>query len=100
MKIGLRFRLRTLLLLIALISIPMGWVAYQLNWVRQRHALMDRSLCWDGNPARDPEPPWPLPLFGEIGMGAIDVPESKVDEAKKLFPESQIQGRDDLPDAN
>ena len=32
-----RFSLRTLFVLITLISIPIGWVAYQLNWIRQRH---------------------------------------------------------------
>lgn len=98
MKLRLQFSVRTLLVLIALVSLPMGWVAYQLHWVRQRHGFIDRFLCWDGNPPQDPDPPWPLALFGEIGMGAIDVPPSRVSEAQRLFPESQVRGRDDLRD--
>src|SRR5262245_5344012 len=35
-----RFSLRTLFVLTAAASIPMGWVAYQLNWIRQRHAVL------------------------------------------------------------
>ena len=64
-----RFRLRTLLVLIGLLSIPMGWAAYQLNWIRQRHECVDRFQLdgtlygiWQFNQS---ECPWQLRLFGE-----------------------------------
>ena len=40
-----RFSLRTLFVLITLISIPLGWVAYQLNWIRQRHEFLARNTA-------------------------------------------------------
>ena len=30
------FRLRTLFVLVAVLSIPLAWVAYSLNWIRER----------------------------------------------------------------
>jgi hypothetical protein len=63
-----RFRLRTLLIAIALLSIPMGWVGYQLNWIRQRHEFFEHYQCqhvmYD---ALVPftGAPWQLRIFGE-----------------------------------
>ena len=32
-----RFSLRTLFVLVTIIALPLGWVDYQLKWIRQRH---------------------------------------------------------------
>ena len=33
----IRFSLRSLFVLVVIVSIPCAWVAYSLNWIRQRH---------------------------------------------------------------
>jgi hypothetical protein len=40
MRFRPRFSLRILFVLIVIVSIPMAWTAYQLNWIRQRHAFL------------------------------------------------------------
>jgi hypothetical protein len=37
-----QFGLRGLLLATVVVALFSGWIAYQLNWIRQRHALMAR----------------------------------------------------------
>ena len=36
----LAFRLRTLFVLVAIASVPMAWVGYQLNWGRERRRVV------------------------------------------------------------
>jgi hypothetical protein len=87
-----RFSLRTLLIAIALLSIPMGWVACQLNWIRQRREFM----LLHGSSVRDPQKPnsklpWSLRAFGEQGYDyLLRIPADFVSEATALFPESEI----------
>jgi len=106
-----RFSLRTLLIGIALLSIPIGWVAYQLNWIRQRHALLAREdvrLRASGKAANlwqlmtsggETAPPAFLNWFGEMGRRVLHltVTVSERDEvpdeivlAHKLFPEASV----------
>jgi len=77
MRFRPRFSLRTLFVLIALFSLPLGWVAYQLNWIRQRHAFLSRpdGWSWTGFLGNDgpPSAPWPLRIFGETGYAQIIV---------------------------
>ena len=86
--------LRTMLVGVALVSVPLGWVAYQLNWIRERHRAAQAAewaLWSDPNAApNDPFPPAPLPLslFGERGAIALSF--------RKLPGESQSQLRDRL----
>jgi hypothetical protein len=85
----MKLPLRTLFVLIALISIPMGWMAYQLNWIRQRHAFLNKPPM----PAYSTLPksaPWPLELFGELGISQITVAASAMDDAHSLFPEADV----------
>ena len=37
---GLRFSLRTLLVVVTLAAISFGWTAYQLNWIMERHQFL------------------------------------------------------------
>jgi hypothetical protein len=89
-----RFRLRTLFVLIGLLSIPMGWAAYQLNWIRQRHEFLARPN-WQARP--DPVPPhsrpvspWPLALFGEPPQDVMSVHGPDAELAQRLFPEAVV----------
>jgi len=81
-----------LLVLVALLSIPMAWTAYQLNWIQQRHRFYDRFNVpheYDILVATD-GCPWSLRLFGEIPQYSLLVPRDRVDEAKRLFPEAYV----------
>jgi hypothetical protein len=84
-----RYTLRKLFVLVALVSVTMGWVAYQLNWIRQRHVFINRYSIWPESPFLGGTPPWPLGLFGETGIyGLCGFPLEATDEAKQLFPEA------------
>jgi len=47
----IRFRLRTLLLLLTLMALPIGWFAANLNWIRERRALEDQQSALLGEAA-------------------------------------------------
>src|SRR4051794_8113179 len=85
-----QFKLRTLLIAIALLSIPMGWVAYQLHWIRQRHGFLQRPKVVSGGDPFTMQPvqaPWQLRPFRESGVERLVVPRQLVQEARTLFPE-------------
>jgi hypothetical protein len=91
-----RFRLRTLFVLIVLAAIPLGWVAYQMNWIMQRHGF----LAHHAKPP--PPPPWPIRTDGERFPWALELfgerPEqfvwagdsSDARRAQELFPEATV----------
>ena len=102
MPIRLRFGLKTLFLLVAVVAL---WLGYQWNWIRQRHAAMywmrDQMHYWSDVPVSQQfsvEPgtaPWPIAMFGEQGMtDACVVVASEEETVKKqaelerLFPEA------------
>ncbi len=91
-----RFRLRTLLIVIALLAIPMGWWAYQLNWIRQRHKFLESHPMHMTNATvggHSVEAPWQLRLFGESTIGYIHAPKTDIPEATLLFPEAIVNDR-------
>ncbi len=91
-----RFSLRTLFVFMTVFAC---WLGYELNWVRQRHALLGRRdvLDWSeshkgAEPTR-PAPPGQLWLVGEKGVGRLVVGETNEQEyieAQRLFPEATI----------
>src|SRR5689334_11824100 len=95
-----RFKLRMLFVLIALSSIPIGWVGYQLNWIRQRRAFWERRLIADDalrlriNDFAQPDipAPWSLRIFGEHGYSVIPAPKNSVEGVRRLFPEAIVVG--------
>jgi len=100
-----RYSLRLLFVLIALAAIPMGWVACQLNWIRQRHELLAKKLprqyasysqIQPGFPI--PKAPWQLRVFAEPGRNLIGVIQPDVPRAIKLFPEASVAIIPDEPD--
>ena len=83
-----RFSLRTLFVLMMVIGICASWVAYQLNWIRQRHEFvsarhrgrLDMGLV---------KAPWSLRLFGERQADfVVNVPNDDIGLARELFPEA------------
>jgi hypothetical protein len=88
-----RFSLRTLFVVVTVLAIGLSWVAYQLNWIRERHKALgvDGSdpMAWVEIPSR--RAPWSLRIFGEFGSAVI-VPFHSSDRARlrSLFPEATI----------
>ncbi len=84
-----QFRLRTLLIAVVVLSIPLAWVAYSLNWIRERQ---DFSACITYSDAT--LPPAGLWSFGENGATLIVCPRDGWEQARRLFPEAEIPGAD------
>jgi hypothetical protein len=101
-----RFSLRTLFVVVTLAGLFLGWRAYCLDWIRQRHDWIDHPTsvymhCNGGH-----SPPWYLRLFGEKqGLEVISMrfvpwtePEPELtaeqrvqyDRIQRLFPEAVI----------
>jgi hypothetical protein len=92
-----RYSLRALFVFCTLAGIACAWVAYQLNWIRQRHEFIrthELPFYYKG-PFTEPQAPWQLRLFGERGEMGMTVPESQMTRAHELFPEAQLNSRPD-----
>ena len=92
----LRFRLRTMLIGVAVLAVPMAWVGYQLNWIRQRQAMLESGRVYPtgkhGMASEVPAPGW-LGLFGETGwrfLSSVEATPEEFAEATRLFPESEV----------
>jgi hypothetical protein len=85
-----RFSLRTLFIAVTLLSLPIGWVAYQLDWKQQRYNFLLKHRAGALNMFTTSKPPWSLRLFG-VGAAdyVVNVPEEYVEEARRLFPEAR-----------
>ena len=99
-----QFSLRTMFVLVVVVSIPLAWVGYSLNWIRQRREVRNRgisvrtlrdqpcivSFSIDGDTyCTAPAGLW---LFGEMGFSEILVwgDDKCVADTKLLFPEATI----------
>jgi hypothetical protein len=87
-----RFSLRTMFVLVAVVSILLLWMASQMNWVRQRQAWRSTGppvlMILMPNSA-----PWPLHFFDESGVELIKIENEtaeQIAEAMRLFPEATI----------
>ena len=92
----LRFRLRTLFIVVAVLGIPMGWVAYQLNWIRERHGFVTQKHCATTMVifSAHTKAPWSLSIFGENPVSALtEVPAEYAEEGRRLFPEAIVNPR-------
>jgi hypothetical protein len=91
------FSLRSLFVVVTLCCC---WLAYQLNWIRQRHAYLKTSGTWEEplnyGPIPEPRPPWPLGWFGERGEIWVGRPkgmsQADAERVGRLFPESNGRG--------
>src|ERR1043166_1092964 len=94
-----RLRPTTLLILVVLAiaaSAAYAWVGRQREWIRQRHACLDRDKTALAMARLVPKAaPGFLGMFGEIGANAIRFdpqlhPSTSLDELRHLFPEAII----------
>lgn len=92
-----QFNLRTMFVLTLLVSIPLAWVGYSLNWIMQRKAVFRSEqfglvIYSPGNPPVSP--PALLWMFGEDGKAIVscdnDTPENLRD-LQRLFPEAEVR---------
>jgi len=92
-----RFSLRTLFVLVAVVSIVLGWVESNRRWIRDRHNALNyaqQSTIWNiwENPA-DERLPWGLRILGErcYQLTVFDPieqdEESRIQRFRELFPE-------------
>jgi len=94
--------LRTLFVLVLLLAIPLGWLAVQLKWIRDRHEALrgltqSRAFILDWSSSfvhdRDDVLPWSLRLFGENSVRQIFIlhgQESELKPLRLLFPEAEV----------
>ena len=93
-----RFSLRTLFAAVTVLCVVGGWVAYQLNWIRERQAFRESGkIVGRWGTMHDPDAPGTLWLFGETGESGLGLevapgdPGSK--RAQELFPVAIVNNR-------
>ena len=98
------FSMKALFAAITGAGIALGWIVYQLEWIRQRHAAREDGgiripiRCMQPSPPDAPynKAPWSLRLFGEepAGIDQFWLPyttsEDEIDRIQKLFPETNV----------
>jgi hypothetical protein len=98
----LRFSLRTLLLLVTVLLV---WLGYYVNWKHQRRQALELPHnFWRRWPPESVEMPFGLLLVGDEPREGIDLPPSTSDEQlaqmQKLFPEAEVRRSLWSPDQN
>ena len=103
-----RFSLRTVFVVVTVFAC---WLGYELNWLRERHFLVEsgEAAVYPTNKGTRPRAPSLLWLFGEDGAGQITLslaldkkpePEDGSDleslptynRVRRAFPEGEITG--------
>jgi hypothetical protein len=94
----LRFSLRTLLVLVTLLCLYLGWA---MNWIRQRQAFLRDSVPDDPivkvlatvSGLKEQAAPWSLRLLNENGIPWLyfeSAEQQKLIEVSQLFPEAKV----------
>jgi hypothetical protein len=101
-----QFSLRTLMIVVALVAMLLGYVGSQVRIVKERNGLRDAIVRNGGFVALNPptgmgEIPWLRQCLGDRAAGLIGVPKGaefdyEYDLSKRLFPEATID-RVELP---
>ncbi|HEX3656452.1 MAG TPA: hypothetical protein VHV55_11620 [Pirellulales bacterium] len=89
------FRLRTLFMLIAVAAPVLAWVGYALNWIRQRHEVLQAQGLRAGAAPPAIDAPGGLWIFGELGVVRLHDPitsEFGFADPRRLFPETTFVG--------
>jgi hypothetical protein len=84
-----QFSVTAMFVVTVVVSIPLAWVGYSLNWIRQREqARYELIAYWQFDGAE--EVPLGLRLFGERGATTIACPKRHMAEVQRLFPEATV----------
>ena len=99
-----RFSLRTLFMVVTTVCAIASWVAYQINWISERHAarIYYNFKYVDGGHPNETMPPWSLRVFGEkrfyadvVALG-ISEDDPEFQRIQRLFPEVRFVGPNGL----
>jgi len=87
-----RYSLRTLLLVVTIVAL---WLGYSANWIRQRREFSKQpdviaSILPTWPNGDHVKAPWQIRILGEQGVDAISTPDTQREEAERLFPESDF----------
>lgn len=100
-----RFRLRTLLIVVAVLAVPMAWVESSLRWIAEREKAVPLIVRQEWEYLADqskrgvarPRSPGLLWMFGEEGLPELyrfdelsDDEREHWERAKRLFPEAKV----------
>ena len=116
------YSLRTLFVVVTMLCVVLGWLAYSIRWISQRHdalahlhigsyagpggvvcnnVMLDLSQQFLAQAARDVKPPWSIRLLGETGVGTISVygpnHATIAENLARLFPEASVNSQDSPP---
>jgi hypothetical protein len=96
------YSLRTLFVAVTAASCIVGWIVYQLDWIKQRRAVLANYsvtvpvICFIDKQDCD-SAPWPLAWFGEQAAGSPEfylpatTPDAEVIHIQSLFPETHVE---------
>jgi hypothetical protein len=90
-----RFTLRTLFAAVTVLGMGLGWVVYQLDWIRQRRDIIARPdiLSWSRFSVEPlAQPPWPLRPFGARGFYLVSL--IIVDDDRAITNEMDVTADD------
>ncbi len=91
----LQFRLRTLMIVVTLLAVPLGYVGWQAKIVRERKALANSEnfAGWSNYPSGG-NVAWVRQMLGDCEYTHITLWRSVFDESiekyRTVFPEAQI----------
>jgi hypothetical protein len=102
-----QFSLRTLIIVVTLLALPLGYVGWQAKIVRERRAMRD-SILDAGGYVTDlpfipgpPPPSWLRRILGDETVEILVVPdetdEKTIAEIRRLFPNTKIAKRNKGP---
>ena len=87
-----QFSLRMLFVAVAVVCIPLSWIGYHLNWIRQRHAFLAQYPTLPVSEDREARAklPFGLDILDESPHMYIEAPREHQKEAARLFPEALV----------
>src|SRR5689334_18291305 len=93
-----QFSLRTMFVVVAAAAVPLAWVGYSMNWIRQRQQfILKESIPGYVDPRdllNEKSAPAGLWMFGEVGRYGIVVKSKDYNRARSLFPEATLSTDD------
>ena len=96
----LQFRLRTLMIVVTLLAVPLGYVGWQAKIVRERKAVASTVKFIAGDPDDD-EVTWLRKVLGDKSYFLVavdpDATDQFVDRCRRIFPEALVFRRDRSP---
>src|SRR5258708_6091516 len=89
------FSLRTLFVVVTGLAITLSWLESQLNWIRERHAVLEKQTHTNWGAWRPrARPNWQLRALREQPVGyilvGVGVDAKKFDRITALFPEATV----------